>query len=72
MLILFKQSGLFASSHAVALVLGHTPVVSRTPTVWTRTVISTTETAGKHVTLFDCESRVLWWVGGQTINQTMI
>jgi hypothetical protein len=41
LLILFSESGLFVSSHAVAPFLSHSAVVLRAPPVWTRTVVST-------------------------------
>jgi hypothetical protein len=42
MLILFRQSGLFVSDHAVVFFLaGHLLVLSQTSTFWMTTVIST-------------------------------
>jgi hypothetical protein len=42
MLILFRQSGLFVSDHAVTSILGHMPVASEAALmVWTCTIIST-------------------------------
>lgn len=40
-LILFRQSGLFVSDHAVAPILGHLSVVSGALAVWIPTIVST-------------------------------